>query len=81
MADIVEKDFLRGRSKIVRAGCRRDFRVKMWGTSSPVHQPADDLGTAIEGTRISGRRSVFLQQENWRPVLWHFFNNIGTNRR
>src|SRR6516164_6487919 len=32
----------------------------MWGTSSPVHKPAVDLGTAIEGTRISGRRSDFF---------------------
>ena len=39
---------------------RRDFRVKMWGTSSPNDKVADDLGNAIEGTRISGRRSDFL---------------------
>src|SRR3974390_2268567 len=37
-------------------GFRRDFRVKMWGTSSPDDKLADDLGNAIEGTRISGRR-------------------------
>ena len=45
-------------------GCTRDFHVKMWGTSSPDDKLADDLGNAIEGTRISGRRSDFLQQEN-----------------
>ena len=39
---------------------RRDFRVKMWGTSSPNDKLADDLGKAIEATRISGRRSDFL---------------------
>src|SRR5215831_14905120 len=38
-------------------GFRRDFRVKMWGTSSPDDKLADDLGNAIEGTQISGRRS------------------------
>jgi hypothetical protein len=32
----------------------------MWGTSSPNDKVADDLGNAIEGTRISGRRSDFL---------------------
>jgi hypothetical protein len=51
----------------------------MWGTSSPDDKPDDDLGTAIEGTRISGRRSVFLQQENWRRAIWDFCNNIGTD--
>jgi hypothetical protein len=41
-------------------GFRRDFRVKMCGTSSPNDKLADDLGNAIEGTRISGRRSDFF---------------------
>jgi hypothetical protein len=41
-------------------GFRRDFRAKMWRTSSPDDKLADDLGNAIEGTRISGRRSDFL---------------------
>jgi len=41
-------------------GRRRDFRVKMWGTSWSDDKLADDLGTAIEGTRISGRRSDFF---------------------
>jgi hypothetical protein len=37
-----------------------DFRAKMWGTSSPNDKLADDLGNAIEGPRISGRRSDFF---------------------
>jgi hypothetical protein len=41
-------------------GFRRDFRVKMWGTSSLDDKLANDLGNAIEGTRIIGRRSDFL---------------------
>jgi hypothetical protein len=41
-------------------GFRRDFRAKMWGTSSPNDKLADDLGNAIEGKRISGRRLDFL---------------------
>src|SRR5262252_4649783 len=38
-------------------GCRRDFRVKMWGTSSPDRKLTGDLGNAIESTEIEGRRS------------------------
>jgi hypothetical protein len=38
-------------------GCRRDFRVKMWGTSSPDDKLTGDLGNVIETTQIGGRRS------------------------
>src|SRR5262245_9925470 len=38
-------------------GCRRDFRVKMWGTSSPDDKLAGDLARATEATKIAGRRS------------------------
>ena len=38
-------------------GCRRDFRVKMWGTSSPDDKLTGDLGNVIESTQIGGRRS------------------------
>jgi hypothetical protein len=38
-------------------GCRRDFRVKMWGTSSPDDKLRGDLGNVIEATQIGGRRS------------------------
>ena len=31
-------------------GCRRDFRVKMWGTSSPDDNLTGDLGNVIETT-------------------------------
>ena len=37
-------------------GFRRDFRVKMRGTSSPDYKLTDDLRNALEHTRISGRR-------------------------
>ena len=50
-------------------GRRRDFRVKMWGTSSPEDKLTGDLGNVIEATSIGGRRSVFLQQENWRRAI------------
>jgi len=48
-------------------GCTRDFRLKMWGTSSPDDKLTDDLGNAIEGTRISGRRWSFLTAEKLAP--------------
>src|SRR6516164_1638787 len=38
-------------------GCTRDFRVKMWGTSSPDGKLTGDLRNAIESTEIDGRRS------------------------
>ena len=60
--------------------CRRDFPVKMWGTSSPDDKFADDLGNAIEGRRISDRRSDFLQQENSRRAISDFCNNICLDR-
>jgi hypothetical protein len=39
-------------------GCRRDFRVKMWGTSSPDDKLTGDLGSVIETTQSGGRRLV-----------------------
>src|ERR1700738_5090217 len=41
-------------------GCTRDFRVKMWGTSSPEDKLTGDLGNVIEATSLGGRRSAFL---------------------
>src|SRR5262245_38146024 len=37
-------------------GCRRDFHVKMWGTSSPDDKLTGDLGNAF-AAEIGGRRS------------------------
>src|SRR4029077_5398877 len=34
-------------------GCTREFRVKMWGTSSPEDKLAGDLGNVIECARQS----------------------------
>ena len=36
-------------------GRRRDFRVKMWGTSSPDDKLTGDLGNVIEAISIDGR--------------------------
>src|SRR2546426_11321117 len=38
-------------------GCRRDFRVKMWGTSSPDDKLTGDPRWRDEGTQIGSRRS------------------------
>jgi hypothetical protein len=38
-------------------GCTRDFRVKMWGTSSPEDKLTGDLGNVIEAISIGDRRS------------------------
>src|SRR5262245_48954971 len=35
---------------ILLPGCRRDFRVKMWGASSPDDKLTGDLGNVIETT-------------------------------
>src|SRR5215469_4861264 len=37
-------------------GRRRDFHVKMWGTSSPDRKSTGDLASAIENPNIDGRR-------------------------
>src|SRR3984893_17654666 len=35
-------------------GCTRDFRIKIWGTSSPEDKLAGDLGNVIEATSSVG---------------------------
>src|ERR1700676_3023654 len=49
-------------------GRRRDFRVKMWGTSSPEDKLTGDLGNVIGATSIGGRRSDFFTAEKLAPV-------------
>ena len=73
LADFVVKVFLHWRLLYT------NFRVNMWGTSSPEDKFAGDLGNVIGATSIGGRRSdFFLQQENWRQAIWDFCNNICT---
>jgi hypothetical protein len=48
-------------------GRRRDFRVKMWGTSSPEDKLTGDLGNVIEATSIGGRRSDFFTSGKLAP--------------
>jgi hypothetical protein len=54
-------------------GCRRDFRVKMWGTSSPGDKLTGDFGNAMEATQIAGRRLVCLVAGNlFTGQFWTF---------
>jgi hypothetical protein len=48
-------------------GCRRDFRVKVWGTSSHDDKLTGDLGNVIEATQIGGRRSDHLMAGKLSP--------------
>ncbi len=48
-------------------GCRRDFRVKMWGTSSPDDKLTVVLGNLIEATKIAGPRSDRLMAGKLSP--------------
>src|SRR5580704_9886197 len=48
-------------------GRRRDFRVEMWGTSSPEDKLTGDLGNVIEATSIGGRRSDFFTSGKLAP--------------
>jgi hypothetical protein len=75
-------------------GRRRDFRVKMWGTSSPEDKLTGDLGNVIEPTSIGGRRSDFFavgklapgnlgllqQYRHKREVLMRAYN-VGSPRQ
>src|SRR4029077_3104636 len=48
-------------------GCTREFRVKMWGTSSPEDKLAGDLGNVIGAISIDGRQSDFFTAEKLAP--------------
>jgi hypothetical protein len=66
VADFVAKVFLQ---LVIKNsfGRRRDFRVKMWGTSSPDDKLTGDLRNVIEATSIGGRRSDFFTPEKLVP--------------
>jgi hypothetical protein len=66
LADFVAKVFFAVAIKI-SFGCTRDFRVKMWGTSSPEDKLAGDLGNVIEATSTGGRRSDFFTARKLAP--------------
>jgi hypothetical protein len=48
-------------------GCRRDFRGKMWGTSSPDDKLTGDLSNVIEITQVGGSRSDRLTARKSSP--------------
>src|SRR6516164_2977879 len=53
-------------------GCRRDFRVKIWGTSSPDDKLVSDLAKAAEATKVAARRSDRLTEEKLSPRNFGF---------
>src|SRR5262245_13715690 len=68
-------------------GCRRDFRVKMWGTSSPDDKLTGDLGTRGRHGRRSGcRRKAGKSSGQTSKVLnprrseYAFANGIGLGK-
>jgi len=48
-------------------GCRREFRVKMWGTSSPDDKLTGDLGNVIEATESGDRQLIRVTAEKLSP--------------
>jgi hypothetical protein len=61
--------------------CTRDFRVKMWGTSSPEDKLAGDLGNVIETTSTGGRRSDFFYSGKISTGQFGTFTTISANNR
>jgi hypothetical protein len=57
-------------------GFRRDFCQRCGNDKL-----ADELGSAIEGTRISSRRSDVFTEGKLAPGNWDICNNMSTRRR
>ena len=64
---LLQKSFCTGDQKFSGLWTRFSCKDVGGGTSSPNDKLADDPGNAIEGTRISGRRSDFLTAEKLAP--------------
>jgi hypothetical protein len=58
-------------------GCRRDFRVKMWGTSSPDDKLTGDLGSVIETAQSGGRRLVRVMAGKSSPGKFWTFTTVS----
>src|SRR2546427_3239071 len=54
-------------------GCRRDFRVKMWGTSSPDDKLTGDPGNVIEATQGGSRRLIRVMAGKILPGHFRLF--------
>src|SRR5262245_22405243 len=48
-------------------GCRRDFRVKMWGSSWPDDKLTGDLGNVIEATQSGDRQLIRVTARKLSP--------------
>jgi hypothetical protein len=62
-------------------GCRRDFRVKMWGTSSPDDKLTGDLGSVIETAQSGGRRLVRVMAGKSSPGKFWTFTTVSVISR
>jgi len=62
------------------AGCRRQFRVKMWGTSLRDDKLTGGLGNAIAATEIRGRRLDSVMAGKLSPSLQHIRRCSGQSR-
>src|SRR6202048_4250235 len=60
-------------------GRRRDFRVKMWGTSSPEDKLTGDLANAIEAISIDDRGSDCLAAGKLAPGYFGLFQQHPVN--
>ena len=66
-------------------GCRREFRVKMWGTSSPDDKLTGDLGNVIEATESGDRQLIRVTAEKLSPdnfrLLQQYRHSPAVQRR
>src|SRR5262245_66122426 len=62
-------------------GCRRRFRVKMWGTSSPDDKLVSDLAKATEAIKIAARRSDRLMAGKLSPLKFGLLPQYKTEER
>ena len=73
---LLQKSFCTDGQKF--AGRRCDFRVKMWGASSPHVKLTGDLANASEAIHKSAIASIFvISRIISRPATFDFCNSIG----
>src|SRR5215467_14394346 len=68
----------KSRSALVKknsAGCRRGFRVKMWGTSSPYAKLTGDFRNATEAIRIGDCVSSQVFAKNSAPCKFRLLQH------
>jgi hypothetical protein len=74
----LQKSFCTGDQKF--SGRRRDFRVKMGGTSSPSEKLTGDFANGLGAILIGELSLASFLEKNRRLVFWDFCNKICHNR-